>query len=154
MTQTKESIHWHRYVAISTAFIAVLAAIASFRSSTDASLMLLEKNNANLYQNQANKAWNSYLADNITSHVLKTPSNSEEQMSFQNQATELENKVTQATNKSQSYFEKNSNLTTAGTFLEIAIALSAMSTLIKKKYFWIFSLLLAGIGIYFLAIGL
>lgn len=154
MAQNKEHIDWHNLVAVTTAIIAVLAAIASFRSSTDASLMLLEKNNANLYQNQANKEWNSYLAGTITSRIFKTASNSQEQISFQNKATELENKVTEATNKSQSYFEKNSNLSTAGTFLEVAIALSAMSILIKRKSFWIFSLLLAGVGVYFLGIGL
>ena len=154
MAQSKRHIDWHSLVAVTTAVIAVLAAIASFRSSADASLMLLEKNNASLYQNQANKAWNSYLADNITSRVLKTDSNDEEQRRFQNQATELENKVTEATNKSHSYFEKNSNLSTAGTFLEVGIALSAMSILIKRKSFWIFSLLLAGVGVYFLAVGL
>ena len=67
MAQTREYIHWHHYVAVTTAIIAVLAAVASFRSSTDSSLMLLEKNNANLYQNQANKEWNTYLAQEISS---------------------------------------------------------------------------------------
>lgn len=159
MAQTKEGIYWHQYVAVSTALIAVLAAIASFRSGTDASLMLLSKNSANLYQNQANKEWNTYLAQEILSLHQDTSRASietqkQEKIDLQQRTGELEKKVTMASDKAQLYFEKNSKLTTAGTFLEIAIALSAMSILIKKRYFWIFSLFLAAIGIYFLILGL
>lgn len=158
MAQNKEHARWYDYVAITTAIIAVLAAIASFRSSTDVSLMLLEKNNANLYQNQANKQWNTYLAQEITSYQQNSSAANvkiqmQAQQALQRKTDELENKVTEASNKAQTYFEKNSNLSTAGTFLEVAIALSAMSVLIKKKYFWVFSLLIAGVGVYFLAIG-
>ena len=111
MAQTKEYFHWHNYVAITTAIIAVLAAIASFRSSTDASLMLLEKNNANLYQNQANKEWNTYLAQEISSllgnsNAANVKMQVQAQQDLQNKTNDLENKVTQASNKAQAYFDK------------------------------------------------
>lgn len=157
MTQNKDII-WDKYVAVSTATIAVLAAITTLHAGTNVSLMLLQKNNANLYQNQANKEWNTYLAQEIASlHENASAGNINTQIKAQqdlrSKTNELESKVTDATNKAQVYFERNSNLSTAGTFLETAIALSAMSILIKKKNFWIFSLFLAVIGIYFLTLG-
>ena len=149
----KEHIDWHTYVAFTTGLIAVLAAIASFQASGFSSQMLEEKNNAILLQSKANKEWNHYLAADITNHILKTFANNQEQMTFQNKALDLENQVIETTSKSNTYFKKNSSLSTAGTFFEIAIALSSMSILVKRKSFWIFSFLLAGIGIYFLRVG-
>ncbi len=154
MAQRKEHIPWHNYVAITTAVIAVLAAIASFQASGNSSLMLEEKNNSILFQSKANKEWNNYLADDITRHIHNVSTINQEQKDFQTKAESLESQRDQASNKFQTYFEKNSNFVTAGTFLEIAIALSAMSTIIKQRELWIFSLLIAGVGVYFLAIAL
>jgi hypothetical protein len=158
MAQSKQQNTWDNYVAVTTAIIAVLAAITTLHAGANSSLMLLEKNNANLYQNQANKAWNTYLAQEISSlHENTSEANIiaqvQAQQALQNKTNILEDKVTNATNNAQVYFDKNGNLATAGTFLEVAIALSAMSVLIRKKYFWIFSLLIAAIGIYFLILG-
>ena len=158
MAQNKNNIPLENLVAVTTAIMAVLAAIASLHAGTNNSLILVEKNNANLYQNQANKEWNTYLAKEVVSvHKNASPSNIESQTQTQEELqrknAELENKVTSSTIKAQDYFEKTSNLSNAGTFLEIGIALSAMSVLLKKKSFWVFSLFLAAIGVYFLVVG-
>jgi hypothetical protein len=158
MAQQKQAVPFEDYVAVTTAIFAVLAAIASLHSGTNASLMILEKNNANLYQNQANKEWNTYLAQEIVSVHDNAGAGSvaiqrQAQETLQHTTNGLQEKVSQASDKAQYYFEKNGNLSTAGTFLEIAIAISAMSILIKKKSFWIFSLLLGSVGIYFFALG-
>ena len=166
MAQTKENPHWHIYVAFTTGLIAVLAAIASFQASGFSSQMLEEKNNAILFQSKANKQWNNYLANDIEKRVLlsnyPTPNKkiqntldeqTKEQIGFQKQASDLENQATSANNKFQTFFVKNSHMVTAGTFLEIAIALSSMSILVKRKSAWYLSLLLAGVGVYFLALG-
>ncbi len=150
----KQTPPLHHSIAVTTAIIAVLAAIASFQASSNSSLMLEEKNNSILFQNKANKQWNNYLADDITRHIRNVSTISQEQKDFQMKAESLESQRDQASNKFQTYFEKNSNFVTAGTFLEIAIALSAMSTIIKQRELWIFSLLIAGVGVYFLAIAL
>ena len=159
MAQKKEYIPWENLLAVTTAIMAVLAAIASLHAGTNTSLILVEKNNANLYQNQANKEWNTYLAQEISSlHENAGVANIKLQLQAQEElqlkTAGLEAKVTSTTNKAQTYFEKTSNLSNAGTFLDMGIALSAMSILIKRKSFWIFSIILAGVGIYFLAIGL
>ena len=152
MAQKENNSRRDIYIAFTSGIIAVLAAIASFQASGYSSLMLEEKNNSILYQNKANKQWNNYLAGSIISQILKKPI-SLEQMSFQQKANDLENQVAGASQKFQTYFQKNSNLVIAGTFFEIAIALSSLSVLIRRKSFWIFSLLLAGVGIYFLVLG-
>ena len=154
MANKTTTTSWIDLVAVTTAIIAVLATIASFQVGADTSVMLLEKNNATLYQNQANKEWNTYLAQEITSlHEDTSLKNLETQKQAQEELQQntalLEKKVTTATDKAQVYFEKTSKLSIAGIFLQGAIALSAMSVLLKKKYLWIFSLLIAGVGVYF-----
>ena len=136
---------WHYYIAASSVIIAVLAAISSFQSATYSSLILVEKNNSILYQNQANKEWNHYLADYILNK------NTGE---FQQKAEGLEEKSKTADQKSEEYFEKTSHLANAGTFFEIVIALSSISLLMERKLLWQLSLILALVGIYFLATGL
>ena len=154
MAQNTDSSRWYTYVAATTAIIAVLAAISSFQASSNSSLMLEEKNNSILFQNKANKEWNNYLADDITRHIQNISQISEEQKGFRDKAGAFENQAAQASDKFQKYFRRNSHFVTAGTFLEIAIALSAMSTLVKRPASWIFSLIVAGVGFYFLVLGL
>ena len=150
MAHSKTDWNWEKLVALSTAIIATLAAITSFQASSNSSLMLDEKNNSILFQSKANKEWNNYLAADITRRILqKSAPITQEQKAFQEKAAVFENQALQATSKFEIHFQKNSHFVTAGTFLEIAIALSAMSTLVKQRIFWFFSLCIAGIGVYF-----
>ena len=144
---------WHIYVAATSGLMAVLAAIASFQASGFSSQMLQEKNNSILYQSKANKEWNNYLALDITRQISHKEV-SLQQMDFKKQADELEAQGAQATSKFQKHFEQNSDMVTAGTFLEAAIALASMSILVKRRSVWLGSLVLAAIGGYFLLIGL
>ena len=155
MSQDKDGPSWHKYVAVSTAIISVLAAVASLQASSYSSLMLREKNNSILFQNKANKEWNGYFAIDIVRQIKsKKSAASKEQQEFQKRAEVFEGQAASDTDKFQAYFERNSNLVMAGTLLEIAIALSAMSLIIKQKLFWGASILLACVGLYFLFIGL
>lgn len=153
MIKNEKAFDWHDYIAATTAVIAVLAAITSLRASSAASSLLLEKNNSNYYQAKANKEWNSYLANDITNRVLKLPNNQPDQQKLQQKAENLEKQADDSTAKANAHFARNTDLTTAGTFFEIAIAISAMGVLVKKKVVWVFSLLLSAVGIYFLMLG-
>ncbi len=152
MPHKESSFNWQDLTAVTTAIIAVLAAITSLHMSSTASLILLEKNNSNYFQAKANKEWNYYLANDITSRVLKQP-DLEVQKNLQREAESLEQQAEIATKKASAHFERNGQLTTAGTFFEIAIALSAMSVLLKNKPVWVMSLLLSVVGIFFLFLG-
>ena len=154
MAKTDDS-RWHIYVAATSGLMAVLAAIASFQASGFSSEMLQEKNNSILYQNKANKEWNNYLALDISRQVLYKRSDiSPEQLDFKKKADQLEAQSIEASDKFQKHFEQNSDMVTAGTFLEAAIALASMSILVKRKSVWFVALILAGAGGYFLAVGL
>ncbi|MBI3619689.1 DUF4337 family protein [Candidatus Roizmanbacteria bacterium] len=153
MAQKNSFFEWQNSIAITTAIVAVLAATASFRASSTSSSLLLEKNNANNYQSKANKEWNTYLANDITGRALKHPPDQFIQQTLKTKVEELERQADKATVKANAYFENNTHLTTAGTFFEIAIALLAMATLVKKKMVWLFSLALAAAGLYFLLSG-
>ena len=156
------------YIALTSVILAVLAAISSFQANTFSSQMLFEKNSSIILQSKANRQWNSYLADNITVHLLQNSSPTtqnkkpvavvqtfaKEQTTFQTKAIDLEKQSDEAANRAHVYFAKNSNMTTAGTFFDIALALTAIGTLIKRKYFLVVSLLPAIAGLYFLIIGL
>ena len=141
----KNGPRWHYYMAASSVVIAVLAAISSFQSTTYNSLILIEKNNSILYQNQANKEWNHQLANNILNK------NGE---SFAQKAEALEEKSKTADLKSEEYFQKTGHLANAGTLFEIAIALSSISLLLGRKPLWLVGLGLSTIGVYFLLTGL
>ena len=153
MARNEKVFDWHDYIAATTAVIAVLAAITSLQAGSSAGSLLLEKNNSNYYQAKANKEWNSYLANDITNRVLKLPNNQLGQQKLQQQAESLEKQADDSTAKATAHFSRNGDLTTAGTFFEIAIAISAMGVLVKKKVVWFFSLLLSAVGIYFLILG-
>ena len=140
MAQKDKEFWWNDYIAATTAVIAVLAAITSLRAGSAASSLLLEKNNSNYYQAKANKEWNSYLAK---------PS----QQKLRQQAESLEKQAGDSMVKADTYFAKNTELTTAGTFFEVAIAISAMGVLVKRKLVWVFSLLLSAVGVYYLVLG-
>ena len=155
MAKKDDDLRWHIYVAATSGLMAVLAAIASFQASGFSSLMLQEKNDSILYQNKANKQWNNYLALDITRQVLRKSADiSPEQADFKKKADELETQSTESTNNFQKHFEQNSHMVTAGTFLEAAIALASMSILVKRKSVWLIALIIAGVGGYFLVIGL
>ena len=94
------------------------------------------------------------MAEDITRREKNISSISPEQKGFKDKAEAFESQVTDASNKFQKYFQKNSGFVMAGTFLEIAIAINAMSTLLKNRAFWISSLFISGVGIYYLAIAL
>ena len=153
MAKNEKIFDWGDYIAATTAVMAVLAAVTSLRAGSAASSLLLEKNNSNYYQAKANKEWNSYLAIDIANRVRNLADNQSDQQKHQQQVKNLEKQADESTAKADFYFARNTELTTAGTFFEIAIAISAMGVLVKKKLVWIFSLLLSIVGIYFLALG-
>jgi undecaprenyl pyrophosphate phosphatase UppP len=158
---------WNRYLALTTAIIAVIAAIASLLSGSYANEALLQKNDAVLNQNKASDQWNYYQSKGIKKNLAESfyeqnktdtlkgeiSKYSKEQKDIQVQAQNYEKQVNEANQKSGALFEKHHQEALAVTFFQIAIALAAMSALLKRKSFWIFSILLALIGGVFFTLG-
>ncbi len=168
MEQIAEHANWNKYLALTTAIIAVVAAIASLMSGSYANEAVLQKNDAILNQSKASDQWNYYqakgikkaLADEFYQQTMdqqqkkSSEKYAKEQKQIQNQATEYEKKVKEANDKSDHLFDKHHKEALAVTFFQIAIALSAMSALLRRKSFWVFSILTSAIGGIFFTVGL
>jgi anti-sigma-K factor RskA len=152
---------WRTWLALTTALIAVIAAVASLVSGYYADRSLLEKNNAVLLQNRASDQWSYYQAKGVKKNLAEgfaelrgdeklkkeVERYAGQQDEIKIKAEELEGQVKEANTLSGELFEKHHRLAMGVTFLQIAIALSAMSALLNRKSFWVFSILTCGAGV-------
>ncbi len=150
---------WLKYLALSTALIAVIAALSSLQSGTYANRSLLEKNNAILAQSQASDQWNFYQAKGIKKAIAELGHDSaplveryaREQEDIKKQAESFEEKVKESNERSQVLFERHHKAAFGVTLFQVAIALSAMAVVMRKKTFWLLSILLSLGGLGFVA---
>lgn len=159
---------WVRYLSISTAIIAVLAAIASLVSGNFANDALLDKNNAILAQSKASDQWNYYQAKGIkkniaeaffaqnSSDVLKADIEkyTTQQADIQKNAKEYEVKSEELNTHSEYFLEKHHKSAVSVTLFQIAIALSAMAALLRQKYLWLLSMSAAAVAIVYVGLAL
>jgi hypothetical protein len=144
----KEGNKWSLYIAISTAFMAVLAAIASLMAGHYSNEALIE-------QIKASDQWAYYQAKGIKSDILainpvkdtgKIEKYKTEQVAINKIAKEFEE-------KSAIYLEKHVILAKGVTLFQIAIAISAISILTGKRSLWYLAILLSLTGIIFFAMS-
>ncbi len=152
---------WSKYLAITTAFIAVIAAIATLQSGNFANQALLEKNDAVLLQSKASDQYNYYQAKGIKKNIaeasyLSTKDEKQkqeaqrydaEQRGIQKTADAYEAQAAESNKQAEHFLEQHHRAALAVTFFQIAIALSAMSALLKRKSFWYLSLALTAGGL-------
>ena len=147
---------WLKYLALSTALIAVIAALSSLQSGTYANRSLLEKNSAILAQSQASDQWNFYQAKGIKKAIAELGHDSaslvdryaREQEDIKKQAESFEEKVKESNERSEVLFERHHKAAFGVTLFQVAIALSAMAVVMRKKTFWLLSIILSlgGLG--------
>ena len=160
-----EAVHenhnkWSMGVAISTAFMAAFAAVSSLMAGH-------QSNEALLTQLKASDQWSYYNAKGIKAEVadavlqlkdtkqdtsgVTTAARKEklkkDQEKIQEEARALEK-------ESREHLEKDMILARAVTFFQIAISISAIALLSKKKPLWFVSLVLFAIGIAQFILGL
>ncbi len=148
--------------------IAVLAAIASLLAGNWANDALLRKNEALLAQTQASDQYAYYQAKGIKKALAeyqfvltKDPGDQAAVDKYGQQQTDIKKtadedvaKVTEANDAAEGQLEKHHHGALAVTLFQIAIALSAMSALLRRKSFWGLSVALALAGSAFLAYGI
>jgi len=174
--ETRESLEvlegfeggWSGYLAFSTALVAVVAAIASLQSGDFANRALIEKNQAVLLQTRAADEWSHYQAKSIKAHLAefeyRQTHDEEARKRFAGyeselgdikaRAEKLERSVESANEEASRLFERHHHVALSVTTFQIAIALSALSALLKRKSFWILSIGLSVVGAGLLAAGL
>jgi hypothetical protein len=146
---------WISWVALSTAILAVLAAIAGLLSGKHA-------NEAMMSQIQASDQWGYYQAKSIKASVLDakmtltavaTDADKEKAARYQEEQAEIKREAELKQGEARSNFHKHEVFARAVTMFQIAIAIAAISALTKKRRFWFVSLVFGLAGIVFLVLG-
>ncbi|HVR61454.1 MAG TPA: DUF4337 family protein [Polyangia bacterium] len=165
---------WTQVLSVSTALLAVLAAVASLLSGAYSNDALLAKNDGVLQQAKASDAWSYFQAKGTRAAVYAVQADGlaksepaaaarmrqeadryrDEQKEIQQQARELEKKVQEDDERAERLLERHHQFARAVTFSQIAIALAAIAALMKKKWLWFVGLGSGAVGVVFLIRGL
>jgi hypothetical protein len=146
---------WISWVALSTALLAVLAAIAGLLSGKHV-------NEAMMNQIEASDQWNYYQAKSIKASVLDakmslsgTPNESDQSKRdrYEKEQEEIKSEAEGKEAAAKTNFHKHEVFARGVTMFQIAIAIAAISALTKKRKFWIVSLLFGIVGCAFLVLA-
>jgi hypothetical protein len=151
---------WVIFVAMTTAVIAVLAAITALLAGDHA-------DEAMLSQIHASDQWAFYQAKGIKSDVIASgdkllaamgikPSaqDSAKLQSNKKEQADIMKEAKQAETESHEHVAKHKVLARCVTLFQIAIAIGAISIIVKRKALWMVSLGFAAIGIFFFIQGI
>ena len=164
---------WLRYLSLSTAMIAVFAAVASLESGSNSNEAILEKSEAMLNQSQASDQWAYFqakglkatlsegeaaiitdgkpeLAAKLTGEAQRYRAETDQ---IQKAARELEDKVKENNLRSQELMEHHHHFAIAVTLLQIAIALSAIAALTRRKPLWFLGMAVSAGGVVMFVLG-
>ncbi len=166
---------WLRYVSLSTAFLAVIAAIAALEAGALVNEAILSKNEAVLKQAQASDQWAYYQASGVKANTAQyfvalvkgEISKAKEAASYAKDAKKYESKKTaievearkleaerdHSGAEANELMKRHETFALSVTFTQVAIALSAIAALTKSRVVWYLSSLVGLIGLFFFARG-
>ena len=148
-------VAWISWVALSTAILAVLAAITGLLSGMHA-------NEAMMDQIEASDQWNYYQAKSIKASVLDAKmslatvadeKDREKAARYEEEQSRIQSEAEHKQSEAKSNFHQHEVFARGVTMFQIAIAIAAISALTKKRRFWIVSLLFGAAGCVFLILG-
>jgi hypothetical protein len=146
---------WISWVALSTAILAVLAAIAGLLSGKHV-------NEAMMNQIEASDQWSYYQAKSIKASVLDlkmslagTPNESDasKRDRYEKEQELIKSEAEHKEAAAKSNFHKHEVFARGVTMFQIAIAIAAISALTRRRRFWIVSLLFGVVGCAFLVLA-
>lgn len=150
---------WVSMVALSTAILAGLAAIASLLSGLNAN-KAIDKHIA------ANDKWAYYQEKNVKATILETrvqllkafdkpvPKKDEEHIKKeQDDMKELQKVADEHEAESSILFQRHETLAPSVTLFQVAVAISAIAVLTKRQWFWYLSLVFGVVALGFLIYG-
>jgi len=150
---------WTLYVALSTAVIAVLAAIAGMLGNHHANEAMIEQVKSSdqwaYYQSKSIKAELAASTAQIFSAIGKTlpPDNAAKMEQYKADKEEIKKKADELEKSSEQHMSTHIIFSRAVTIFQIAIAISAIAILTKRKIMWYGSLALAIGGTVYLVLG-
>jgi hypothetical protein len=151
-----ETARWISWVALSTAILAVLAAIAGLISGSHA-------NEAMMSQIDASDQWGFYQAKSIKAALLEAKTSlssamvaadKEKVTSYQKEEAEIKAEAERKQAESKAHFHKHEIYARSVTLFQIAIAIAAISALTRRRSFWGVSLLAGVVGLVFFILGI
>lgn len=176
---------WTLYLALSTAFMAVLAAFAGLMAGHHANEALVERM-------KASDQWNFYQAKNLkqeiavnTDAILKAigpvktggaaattakvaagaaatavessaavVDHGQDIVRYEKEKAEIKKQAEEDEQVSEAHLARHVPLSRAVTAFQIAIAISAIAVLTRRKMLWYAGLALTAIGVFFLMVGI
>lgn len=156
-----------RLISLTTALLAVLAAIGSLRAGATINEALLLKTEATQLQAEASDQWAYYQAKGIKGAIAqgsatlwtglgKAPNveltaqaerYGSEQDAIQKRATELERKRDTRSHEADELIEQHHQFAAAVALFQIAIALGAIAALTRARLAWFASILVGASGV-------
>ncbi len=146
---------WISWVALSTAMLAVFAAITGLLSGKHA-------NEAMMNQIEASDQWSYYQAKSIKAALLDakmslaTVTDEKDRAKvarYEEEQTEIKSEAERKRADAKSNFHRHEVYARGVTMFQIAIAVAAISALTKKRRFWLVSLLFGVAGCVFVVLG-
>jgi len=146
---------WISWVALSTAILAVLAAIAGLLSGQHV-------NEAMMSQIEASNQRNYYQAKSIKASVLDAkmslagaPNESDQSKHdrYEKEQEQIKSEAERKEAAAKSNFHKHEVFARGVTMFQIAIAIAAISALTRKRSFWFVSLIFGAVGCVFLVLA-
>jgi len=157
----EEREKWGLYVALSTACIAVLAAIAGLLSGHHA-------NEAVIDQIKSSDQWNFYQSKSIKSEIanstqkilrgsagqVKDAENDQAIARYEKEKEEIKKIAEEDGASAEKHLATHVTYSKAVTIFQIAIAISAIAILTRRKILWYGSVILSLVGIVFMIMGM
>ena len=153
---------WTLYLALSTALMAVLAAVGGLLAGHHANEALIERV-------KASDAWNFYQSKSLKQEIAVTTerllhavaagrrdtafAQNDDISRYDKEKAEIKRQAEEAERSSESHLARHVPLSRAVTAFQIAIAVSAIAILTRRKLLWFMGLMLTAVGIVFLLIG-
>ncbi|MBV8938880.1 MAG: DUF4337 domain-containing protein [Alphaproteobacteria bacterium] len=119
---------WLSRCAVLSALLAAAAAVTGLYSGHYV-------NGAMLEQIQASDQWNYYQAKGIKAVVHEAAGNADKSQHYRQEQDAIKQKADGLTETSMHHFEKHEQLAAAVTFFQIAIALTAIAVLTRRRHF-------------------
>ena len=163
----KGSARLVRWIALTTAILAALAAIASLEAGATVNEALVLKTESTRLQAQASDQWAYYQAKGIKADVMQASSSAfaaagktppatiasqtarytAQQDTIREEAKKLEGERDEKSKEADELLERHHHYAGAVALFQVAIALGAIAALTRVRAVWIGSLLVGGGGI-------
>ncbi len=150
-------------VTLTIAIMAVVAAIGGSLEETEGDKTIVAKNEAVLKQDQATDQWDEFEAKSIKKNLYSIAAgqgganadankkesikNGADQLKVQAKAQGFEAQSRAASEDAEVHEKRHGRLTIASTLLHMAIAIATLSIILHKRWPWLTSLALAGLGL-------